>query len=95
MQGTKSLADLEDYISAMVLKEQSTVETSVFGAVFVAKKQDIDGLRGFRYKLGMMSIPIPSLSYIYGGNMSVVHNTSKPESVLKNKSNSVCYHAVH
>ena len=26
--------------------------------------------------------------------MSVIHNTSKPESVLKNKSNSICYHFV-
>ena len=27
--------------------------------------------------------------------MSVWHNTSRPESVLRKKSNSVCYHAVH
>ena len=27
--------------------------------------------------------------------MSVIHNSSKPESVLRKKSNSVCYHAVH
>ena len=26
--------------------------------------------------------------------MSVIHNSSKPESVLRKKSNSVCYHAV-
>ena len=26
--------------------------------------------------------------------MSVIHNTSKPESVLKNKSKSICYHFV-
>ena len=26
--------------------------------------------------------------------MSVVHNTSKPESMLKTKSNSICYHFV-
>ena len=26
--------------------------------------------------------------------MSVIHNTSKPESVLKKKANSVCYHYV-
>ena len=25
--------------------------------------------------------------------MSVIHNTQRPESVLKNKSNSICYHA--
>ena len=27
--------------------------------------------------------------------MSVVHNTSRQESVLRKKSNSACYHAVH
>ena len=36
---------------------------------------------------------IQSLVYLWD-NMSVVHNTSRPESVLRKKSNSVCYHAV-
>ena len=27
-------------------------------------------------------------------NMSVIHNTQRPESMLKKKSNSICYHAV-
>ena len=76
-------------------KKQSTLGTSVFGAEFVAMKQGIDALRGLRYKLRMMGIPISGLSYIYGHNLSVVHNTSRPESVLRRKSNSVCYHAVH
>ena len=43
----------------------------------------------------MMGIPISCPSCIYGDDMSVVHNTSRPESVLRKKSNSVCYHAVH
>ena len=43
----------------------------------------------------MMGIPISGPSYIYGDNMSVIHNSSRPESVLRKKSNSVCYHAVH
>ena len=42
----------------------------------------------------MMGIPIFGPSFIHRGNMSVIHNTSRPESVLRNKSNSVCYHAV-
>jgi hypothetical protein len=33
-------------------------------------------------------------TYVYGDSMSVVHNTQRPESVLKKKSNSICYHAV-
>ena len=75
-------------------KRQATVESSVFGAEFVAMKQGIEALRGLRYKLRMMGIPITGPSYIYGDNMSVVNNSSKPESTLNKKSNSVCYHAV-
>ena len=57
-------------------------------------KQGMETLRGLRYKLRMMGVPISGPSHIYGDNMSVIHNTQKPESVLKKKSNSICYHAV-
>ena len=66
----------------------------VFGAEFVAMKQGIDALLGLRYKLMMMGIPISGPLYIYGDNMSVVHNTFRPESVLRKKSYSVCHLAV-
>jgi hypothetical protein len=33
-------------------------------------------------------------TFVYGDNMSVVHNTQCPESVLNKKSNSLCYHMV-
>ena len=42
----------------------------------------------------MMGIPISGPSYINGNNMSAVHNTSQPESVLRKKSNLVCYRTV-
>ena len=75
-------------------KRQATIETSVFGAEFVAMKQGMEALRGLRYKLRMMGVEISGPSYVYCDNMSVVHNTTKPESTLKKKSNQVCYHAV-
>ena len=75
-------------------KRQSTIETSVFGAEFVAMKQGIETCRGIRYKLRMMGVPIKGPTYVFGDNMSVIHNSSKVESVLKKKCNSVCYHAV-
>ena len=83
--------------SALVMwmsKKQSTIETSVFGAEFVAMKVGIETLRGLRYKLRMMGIAISGPTYIYGDNMSVIHNTQRPESTLKKKSNAICYHAV-
>ncbi len=70
-----------------LLKKQSTVETSVFSAEFCTMKHGIENLRGIHYKLRMMGIPVKGASYVYGDNMSVVNNTSKPESTLKKKSN--------
>jgi hypothetical protein len=40
----------------------------------------------------MMGIPIDGPAYVYGDNMSVIHNTQRPESMLNKKSNSVCFH---
>ena len=34
-------------------------------------------------------------SFIYGDNKSQVTNSSRPESTLKKKCNSICYHAIH
>jgi transposase len=75
-------------------KKQGTIESSVFGAEFVAMKTAMEVLRGLRYKLRMMGVPISGPTYAYGDNMSVIYNTQRPESTLKKKSNSICYHAI-
>ena len=65
----------------------------MFGAEFCALRHVIENLYGIRYKLRIMGIPVDKPSYVYRDNMSVVTNSSKPESTLKKKSNSICYHA--
>jgi hypothetical protein len=75
-------------------KQQATIETLVFGAEFVAMKIGMESLRRLCYKLRMMGVRISGPSYIYGDNMLVIHNTQRPESMLKKKSNSICYHTV-
>ena len=70
-------------------KKQATIKGSVFGAEFVYMKTGVEALRGIRYKLHMMCVPLTGSTYIYGGNMSIVYNTSRPESTLKKKSNSI------
>ncbi len=75
-------------------KQQATIETGVFGAEFVAMKTGVDKLFDLRYKLGVMGVAIDGTTHIYGDNMSVIKNISKPESTLNKKSNAVCYHAV-
>jgi hypothetical protein len=75
-------------------KRQPAVESSVFGAEFVAMKSGIETCHGLRYKLRMMGVTLSGPTFVYGDNMSVVHNTQRPESVLKKQSNSICYHTV-
>ena len=70
-------------------KKKSFAETSVFCAEFATMKHGIDALRGFIYMLRMTGILIFSPSYIYGDNMQVVHNASRPESVLRKRSISI------
>ena len=77
-----------------VSKRQPTIETSVFGAEFVAMKHGIERLRGLRYKLRMMGIPLSRTSYIFSDNKSQVTNLTKPKSTLKRKCNSICYHFI-
>ena len=66
-------------------KKKSTVEKVVFGSEFVAMTHGVETLRGIRYKLRMMGVHIDGPTYVYGDNMSVVFNTSRPESQLKKK----------
>ena len=75
-------------------KKQTCVETSSFGSEFIAMKQCCEYIRGLRYKLRMMGIPVDLPTYIFGDNQSVLANTSKPHSTLKKKSSSIAYHFV-
>ena len=76
-------------------KKQATIEGSVFGDEFVAMKTGVEALRGIRQKnLCMMGVPLTGPTYVYVDNMSIIYNKSRPESTLKKKSNSICYHAV-
>jgi hypothetical protein len=74
--------------------KQATIETSVFGAKFVAMKHGIEKLQGLQYKLCIMRIPLTGPSFIYIDNKSQVTNSTRPESTKKKKCNSICYHAV-
>ena len=72
-------------------KKQATIESSVFGAKFIAMKTGVEALRGIRYKLRMMGVPLTGPAYIFGNIMSVIYNISRPESTPKKKSNSICH----
>ena len=72
-------------------KRQGSCEISTFGSEFIAMRQCCDYIRGLRYKLRMMGIPVNNPAIIYGDNQSVLWNTSVPDSTLKKKSAAVAY----
>jgi hypothetical protein len=67
---------------------------STFGSKFMDLKTSTDLVKVLRYKLRMMGIPLDVPAHKCVDNISVVHNSSKPESTLKKKSNSIAYHYV-
>jgi hypothetical protein len=73
-------------------KRQSTVETSTFGSKIVAMKTAIEMIKGLRYKLRMFGIPIEESTNVFCDNEAVTKNCSIPESTLKKKHHSICYH---
>ena len=75
-------------------KKQNSIESSSFGSEFTAMKQCTEYVRGLRYKLRMMGIPVIGPTYIHGDNQSVLANTTIPDSTLKKKSQSIAYHFV-
>ena len=77
-----------------VSKKQLTIENSVFVAKFVAMKHGNKKFQGLRYTCRMMGSPLSGPSYVYGDNKSAITNSKRPESTLKKKSNSICYHAI-
>ena len=74
------------------LKKQTSVENSLFGSEMMAMKQTVEYLRGLRYKIRVSGIPVDGPVFIYGDNQSVLANTTRPESTIKKKSQSIAYH---
>ena len=60
----------------------------------MAMKTATEYARDLRYKLWQMGIPINGPAYIIGDNKSVLVDSSKPDSILKKKNNSISYHHV-
>ena len=73
-------------------KRQNTVETSTFGSEIVALRIAVEMVEGLRYKLRMMGVPLDNSTSVFCDNESVVKNTTRPESPLKKKANSIAYH---
>ena len=75
-------------------KKQSSCEVSTFGSKFTATKQALEYVRGLRYKLRMLGIPVLEPAFVFGDNKSVLANTTVPGSMIKKKMNSLSYHFI-
>jgi hypothetical protein len=75
-------------------KAQKTVETSTFGSEFVALRVATETIKGLRYKLRMIGIPLEGSANVLVDNETVMKNASIPSSTLQKKHNAICYHFI-
>ena len=73
-------------------KRQNTVKTSAFGSEFITMKTGVEHVEALRYKLWMFGIPIEGPTNDLCNNEVGFKNTSIPDSKLKKKRISICYH---
>jgi hypothetical protein len=73
-------------------KRQNTVESSAFSSEFIAMRVCIEHITALRYKLRMFGVPVDEPADILCDNEAVVNNSSKIESTLHKKHNSIAYH---
>jgi hypothetical protein len=75
-------------------KAQRTVETSTFGSEFFAMKVAVEIIKGLRYKLRMMGVPIHGPANVLADNNTMVKNSTVPSQTIHKKHNVICYHFV-
>ena len=73
-------------------KRQNTVETGTFGSKFIAMKTAVEQIEALQYKLRMFGIPIEGSTSVFCDNEVVFKNRAMPDSMLKKKHTSICYH---
>jgi hypothetical protein len=66
---------------AWFFKMQGLIEGTSFGSEFMTFQTAMEAHKGIMIQLQMMGVLIDSPTYVYCDNMSVVHNTTAPESM--------------
>ena len=75
-------------------KRQNTIESSTFGAEFVALRIATEMITSFCYKLQMFGIPLEGPAMVFCDNEAVYRNAAIVKSKLRQKHNSICFHLV-
>ena len=75
-------------------KKQSTVETSTYGAEFLAGRTCVEQVMDLRYTLRYLGVPIREVSYMFGDNKSMVESSTFPDARLHKRHNALSFHRV-
>ena len=75
-------------------KRQLTVETSTFSAECISMKSCLNAIDTLRFKLRMFGVPFEGPTDVYCDSEKVVLNSSKVESILDKKHNSVAFYNI-
>ena len=75
-------------------RKQTVVESSTFGAEFIALKTALDLVEALVYKLRMLGVPIDGEARVFCDNEAVVKSGSFPEITLKKKTSSIAFNKV-
>ena len=73
-------------------KQQNTVETSTFRSEFITMKTVVEQVESLWYKLCMFGVLLEGPTNMFCDNEAVFKNASIPDSTLKKKHTSICYH---
>jgi len=73
-------------------KRQSSVQTSTFGAEFIALKKAVEEAVTTRYWLRSMGVKVSKPAIIYGDNLGAITNATVPGSMLSKKYLALAYH---
>ena len=64
----------------------------MFGIEFIAMKTTVEQIKPLRYKLILLGVPLEGPTSVFCNNEVVFMNVSQPDSTLKEKHTSICYH---
>jgi hypothetical protein len=73
-------------------KRQGAVQSSTYGAEFIAARTTVEEMLSLRFLLRSFGVPVTRASRIFGDNMSVLISMTQPDSQLKKKHLCIAYH---
>ena len=73
-------------------KRQGAIETSTYGAEFMAMKTAVEEVISIRYMLRCLGVKVTKPTNILGDNRSVVINSTVSSSLLRKKHVAISYH---